>query len=118
MYTRGEIRKIVEQYVITDDGVTHISDMLEEIQNRMFSIIKDTHYYTPDKYTQSRAGQRSSKFVELCASEKWEDALSMADYMNKTILEKTPCFQNFVKSIKESSDYISTTREMKLRFIL
>ena len=46
MYTRGEIRKIVEQYVITDDGVTHISDMLEEIQNRMFSVIKDTHYYT------------------------------------------------------------------------
>jgi hypothetical protein len=118
MYTRGEIRKIVEQYVITDDGVTHISDMLEEIQNRMFSVIRDRLYYTPDKFIQSSAGQRNSKFVELCASEKWEDALTMADYMNKVILEKTPCFQNFVKEIKASPDYVSTIREMKLRSIL
>lgn len=118
MYSRKEIEDIVSQYVITDDGITHISDMLSEIQNRMFSVIKDRLYYTPDDFTKNRAGQRNSKFVELCASEKWDDALLIGDYMNKEILLKTPIFQNFVKSIKESSDYISTIREMKLKSIL
>jgi disulfide oxidoreductase YuzD len=118
MYTRKEIENMVSKCVKTP-GIKHISDMLEEIQNRMYSIIKDELYYTPDKFTQNRVGQRNSKFVELCADEKWDEALLIADTMNKEVLTTNTAdggklFHDFVEKIKNSSDYISIVRSMKL----
>lgn len=102
---------------ITDEGVRHIVDILNEIQNRMFSVIKDELYYTPDKFTRDRAGQRNSKFVELCCDKNWDYALFIGDRINKETLEKTTIYQDFVKEIKSSSEYISILRDKKLNII-
>lgn len=113
MFSRREIENYVEIYV-KQEGVRHISDMCEEIQNRIFSQVTDRLYYAPDKYTQSRAGLRNSKFVELCSDENWEYAEGIADRMNKEILTQTECFKKFVKMVKTSPEYVSIIRNMKL----
>lgn len=98
MYSREDIVKMVRIKVI-DTGVDHISDMLEGIQNYIF-------YRKP-----------TSKFMQLCADENWEYAAGIADRMNKEILTKTTLFQDFVKGVKTSPEYISKIREGKLNII-
>ena len=99
MKTREEIEKLVRTQV-KSEGVPHISDMLEGIQEYIF-------YKKP-----------ASKFMQLCADENWVYAAGIADSMNKEILTKTTIFQDWVKSVKTSSEYISKIREEKLNEIL
>lgn len=122
MYNRNHIVDFIYSKVqwmtVSDESIYHITDMLEEIQKRMFSTIKGDLYYTPDKFTRDRYGQRNSKFVELCCEENWDYALSIVDRINKETLEKTTIYQDFVKEIKSSSEYISILRDKKLNIIL
>jgi len=121
MYNRKDLVNFINSkttgMTVTDEAVRHITDILEEIQNRLFSLVNDRLYYTPDKFIQSRAGQRSSKFVELCADENWEYAMNMGDRINKETLEKTTIYQDFVREIKSSSDYVSILRDNKLKLL-
>lgn len=121
MYDRKQLRDFIHSKIvgmtITDEAIRHVIDMLEEIQNRMFSVVTDRLYYTPDKSTRDRAGQRSSKFVELCSDENWDYAADMGDRINKETLEKTTIYQDFVKLIKSSSEYVSIMRDNKLKII-
>ena len=100
MYNRKDLVNFINSkttgMTVTDEAVRHITDILEEIQNRLFSLVNDRLYYTTDKFIQSRAGQRSSKFVELCADENWEYAMNMGDRINKETLEKTTIYQDCV----------------------
>lgn len=98
--TRKEIESLVVRVgVIKPEGIIHISNMLEGIQ----------------EYIMTR--KPTSKFMELCGGEDWEYAKSMGDHMNKEILEKTELFQDFVRKIKTSPEYISKIREEKLNDI-
>lgn len=115
MFTRDEILQRVGVHV-NELGIKHISDMLVEIQDRIYSCVRDIKYYNESEYIKKMAGKRNSKFVELCAEEKWEDANMIADNMNKQILT-TPLFKEFIKEIKSSSDYIQIVRDMKLKVI-
>jgi len=116
MFNRKQIEIFTSKYV-NQTGLKHISDMLEEIQNRMFSQIQDKLYYTPDKFTKDKAGKRNSKFIELCANGNWKDALFIADARNKEILSGTPLFQEFIDKVKSSPGYIAIKRNMTLSSI-
>ncbi len=100
MKTRKEIEDLVSKQVKTEAGIKHISDMLEGIQDYIM-------YKLP-----------TSKFMQLCGDENWEYATGMGDFMNKEILTKTTIFQDFVKTVKTSPEYISKIREKKLNEIL
>lgn len=100
MKTRKEIEELVSKQVVTSEGIKHISDMLEGIQDYIM-------YKLP-----------TSKFMQLCGDENWEYAAGMGDFMNKEILAKTTLFQEFVKTVKTSPEYISKIREEKLNEIL
>ena len=97
--------------------ITHVIDMLDEIQKRILSQISDRLYYTPDKFSHSQAGLRNSKFVELCADERWEEADLIGDRINKDTLSQTTIYQDFVKNIKSSGEYRSIVRNMKLKIL-
>jgi hypothetical protein len=99
MYSRTDIEKIVRRKVV-DDAVGHISDMMEEIQQHLI-------FDTP-----------TSNFTKRCADECWTYAAAIGDVMNKEILTKTTIFQDFVKSVKTSPEYISKIRAQKLDEIL
>lgn len=99
MKTRDEIEKLVSKQV-SDAGIKHISDMLEGIQEYIM-------YKKP-----------TSKFMQLCSDENWGYAVAMADLMNKEILIQTTIFQDFVKIVKTSPEFISKRREEKLNEIL
>jgi hypothetical protein len=97
--TRKEIEELVSRQV-TPQGVKHISDMLEGIQEYIF-------YKKP-----------TSKFMQLCSDENWKYAAGMGDSMNKEIVTQTTIFQDFVKMVKTSPEYVSKIREEKLNEIL
>lgn len=99
MYSRADIEKIV-RVKVKEEAVKHIADMLEEIQQHIV-------YETP-----------TSNFTKRCAEECWVYAAGIGDSMNKEILTKTTIFQDFVKSVKSSPEYISKIREQKLDEIL
>lgn len=99
MKTRKEIEELVNKHV-TPEGVRHISDMLEGIQDYIM-------YKLP-----------TSKFMQLCGDENWVYAAGMADIMNKEIVTQTTLFQDFVNIVKTSPEYISKIREEKLNEIL
>jgi hypothetical protein len=88
--------------------------MLEEIQACLFHDALGKNSGWGDRF----AKHRRSKFVELCVDENWNYASGVADSMNKEILTKTPLFQDFIRSVKTLPDYISITRENKLKNIL
>lgn len=121
MYSRKDLVNFIHSKTIgmtvADEAIRHITDILEEIQNRLFSLVNDRHYYAPDKFTQVRAGQRSSKFVELCADENWDYAMGIGDHINKETLTQTTIYQDFVRDIKSSGDYISIMRDNKLKLL-
>jgi hypothetical protein len=98
--TRKEIEGLVVRVgVISPEGIIHISDMLDGIQ----------------EYIMTR--KPTSKFMELCGDENWDYATSIADNMNKEVLKKTELYQDFVKKVKTSSEYISKIRNVKLKEI-
>ena len=81
--TRVEIEELVVRIgVIKPEGIIHISNMLEGIQ----------------EYIMTR--KPTSKFMKLCGDENWDYAICVADNMNKEILNKTGLFQDFVRKIK------------------
>ncbi len=102
--TRKDIELLVSNIglnnpdTLTED-ILHISNMLEGIQ----------------EYIMTR--KPTSKFMELCGDENWEYASSIGDRLNKEVLEKTQTFQDFVKKIKTSPEYICKIRSEKLNVI-
>ena len=97
MISRHQIEELVRSIVKTE-GVPHISDMLEGIQEYIM-------YKKP-----------TSKFIQLCGDENWDYASNVADRMNKEILT-TPLFKDFVKKVKTSPEYICKIRSEKLNDI-
>lgn len=100
MYTKDQIVEMVQGYVNITEwfhlysdqfAVKHIADMLDGIQEYLL-------YNKPN-----------CKFVELCAEEKWERAISVADSINKEVLKNTTLFQTFVSVVG---------REIKINKIL
>lgn len=98
MLSRQQIEELVGK-IVKIEGISHISDMLEGIQLYIM-------YKKP-----------TSKFMQLCADENWEYASNVADRMNKEILTQSDLFQNFVKKIKTSPEYICKIRGEKLNDI-
>ena len=99
--TRSDIELLVSNIGLNNpdtikEDILHISDMLEGIQ----------------EYIMTR--KPTSKFMELCGDENWEYASNIGDRLNKEVLEKTQTFQDFVKKVKTSSEYISKIRSEKL----
>jgi len=102
--TRKDIESIASNIGLNNpdtvsDDILHISNMLEGIQ----------------EYIMTR--NPTSKFMQLCGDENWDYASSMGDRLNKEVLEKTQTFQNFVKKVKTSPEYISKIRSEKLNDI-
>ena len=89
------------RYGYTDDGFNHYLQMLCLIKDKMFN---------PDK--------PESKFITLCAEEKWDYAISIADHRNKEAFEYCDLFPKFVEDIKKSPEYIQFSRERKLSQII
>lgn len=99
MLTRKELEKITSN-VFINDAVSHISDMLEEIQDYMIRKAKGENAH-------------NSKFIESCANEDWDRANCIADRMNKEALTHH-FYQDFVKMVKISEDM----RDAKIHRIL
>lgn len=102
--TREEIESIASNIGMNNpdtikEDILHVSNMLEGIQ----------------EYIMTR--KPTSKFMELCGDENWDYATSIADNMNKEVLKKTELYQDFVKKVKTSSEYISKIRNVKLKEI-
>lgn len=99
--TRKDIESIASNIGLNNpdtvsDDIQHISNMLEGIQEYIMT------------------GNPTSKFMQLCGDENWDYASSMGDRLNKEVLEKTQTFENFVKKVKTSPEYISKMRNEKI----
>lgn len=65
------------------------------------------------KYKLYNPDTPESKFVDLVVKEDWDRAYYHADTLNKQMFEYD-MFQNFLKYIKQSSEYIQHNRQNKL----
>jgi len=65
------------------------------------------------KYKLYNPNTPESKFVDLVVKEDWDRAYHIADLVNKEMF-KYDMFQNFIKYIKQSSEYIQHNRQNKL----
>jgi hypothetical protein len=74
----------------------HLYFILDKIKHKL---------YNPDT--------PESKFVDLVVKEDWDRAYYHADTLNKQMFEYD-MFQNFLKYIKQSSEYIQHNRQNKL----
>jgi hypothetical protein len=84
IYTRKEIEVMVDK-LVKSEGLKHISDMLEEIQDFLLN------------------NKPTSNFCKQCAIGNWDYAIGVADKMNKEILTKTTLFQDFVRVVGRQS---------------
>lgn len=83
MYTREEIIKIVKEDVVTDEGVIHVTDLLEEIQNY---IVNKGH---------------TCNFTKQCGDENWDYAYAVAERRLRILLKDTRLFQDFVEKVSK-----------------
>lgn len=78
------------------EAFNHLYFILDKIKHKL---------YNPDK--------PESKFVDLVVKEDWDRAYYHADTLNKEVF-KYDMFQNFLKYIKQSSEYIQHNRQTQL----
>ena len=84
----------------TPDGLSHYMHMCELILNKMMN---------PEI--------KECSFIESIYSEDWSRAKYVGDDRNKEALENN-LYQEFVKYIKTSSEFITKNREDKLNFLI
>lgn len=84
----------------SEEGWNHYVNILNTIKDKLFY---------PDK--------PESNFVELVVSEQWDKAFHFADTINKEAF-KINLFQNFIKYIKNSPEYIQHNRNIQLNKLL
>jgi hypothetical protein len=101
---------LVDKFMIDNISLYSIK-YSEETWNHYKNIltpIKDKLFY-PDK--------PECNFVELVVSEQWDKAFYIADTRNKEAF-KIDLFQNFIKYIKNSPEYIQYNRDIQLNKLL
>ena len=87
-------------YKYTDEGLNHYMNILIIIKNKLFN---------PDI--------PECNFVELVVSEQWDKAYWAADTRNREAFGIN-LFQNFIKYVKGSAEYIQYNRSKSLNKIL
>ena len=87
-------------YKYTDEGLNHYMNILIIIKNKLFN---------PDI--------PECNFVELVVSEQWDKAYWAADTRNREAFGIN-LFQNFIKYVKGSAEYIQHNRSKSLNKIL
>lgn len=78
------------------EAFDHLYFILDKIKHKL---------YNPDT--------PESKFVDLVVKEDWDRAYHIADTVNKEVF-KYDMFQNFLRYIKQSSEYIQYNRQTQL----
>ena len=109
MFTNEELSKRVNkinwvQSETKDGKIRNTISHLSEIQKFIYSRVDGSKCYT-------------SNFIKQCVLEDWTYATSIADHVNKELLNIN-FYQDFVKDIKNSAYYISVMREKKLEILL
>ena len=98
--------------------VNHLTFMLSEINKYHFSKIEDKKFYSDSKYLKDKSGEPVCNFAKICSQENWEAAKCVGDELNRAILTHTTLYQDYVIEIKNSSEYISIQRNLKLRLLV
>jgi hypothetical protein len=108
MFSKEEISKRVNQlnWIQSETSSGKINNtifILSEIQKFIYSRVdgskcRDCH---------------PSNFIKQCVLEDWKYATAIADPLNKELLGDD-FYQDFVRDVKNSSDFISMVRNIKL----
>ena len=105
MFSKEELSKRVNKinWVHSDtksEKIKHTIFLLGEIQKFIYSRVDGSECYP-------------SNFIKQCVLEDWKYATAIADPLNKELLGDD-FYQDFVRDVKNSSDFISMVRNIKL----
>jgi hypothetical protein len=92
------------------------------VNKDIFDFLSSTHIDGRSGFTDEgwmfNPDQPESKFVELCVTENWDYAKSVADTRNKEAIEYCDLFRKFIEHIKKTPDYIELNRDKQINKIL
>lgn len=117
-YVESEVNKLNLGDYDFNDVVKQILFIMHDINEYLFSKVNDSNLFHENKYIRDRAGNPTSNFVKLCSNEHWEHASAVADTVNKGFLKHSTIYQDYIRDIKKSPEYLSTFRNNKLKSVL